>query len=262
MTQTLLDAAHAATLAAPEDDALRLRFYERLADGELFLLLTREAAGEVLDPQVFELEEGAVVLAFDTEARLAEFTGGPTPYAALPGRVLVRMLAGQGLGLGLNLGVAPSERLLPASALTWLGEMLAAAPAEIEARPEELLPPHGLPEALLQALDAKLARAAGLARFAWLAGVRYEGGGRGHVLAFIDAAQGAEGPLARAAGEALRFSGIEAGAIDVIFLQASDPLAAGLARHGLRFDLPDQAPETQLPGSAPGMDPQRPPKLR
>ena len=41
--ETPLDAAHAAMEAAPEDDAARLRFYERLADSELFLLLRRGA---------------------------------------------------------------------------------------------------------------------------------------------------------------------------------------------------------------------------
>ncbi|MFD1911981.1 SseB family protein [Halodurantibacterium flavum] len=259
---TPLDTVHAAMETAPEDDAARLRFYERLADGELFLLLESEAEGETLTPRVFSLEDGDVVLVFDREDRLAEFVGAPAPYAALPGRVVARLLAGQGIGLGLNLGVAPSSMIVPADAVDWLAQTLGNAPSEIEARPEEVLPPKGLPEALLTALDAKLARAGGLARFAYLAAVRYEGGRHGHMLAFIDAADGAEGPLARAAAEALTFSGIEAGEMDVAFFKAHEPVAASLARAGLRFDLP----EPELPGSAPppppGMDPTKPPKLR
>ena len=43
---TPLDTVHAAMEAAPQDDAARLRFYERLADSELFLLLTEEAQGD------------------------------------------------------------------------------------------------------------------------------------------------------------------------------------------------------------------------
>ena len=39
MTETPLDLAFAAMQAAPDEDAPRLRFYERLADAELFLLL-------------------------------------------------------------------------------------------------------------------------------------------------------------------------------------------------------------------------------
>ena len=256
---TLLDAAHAAVSASPEDETARLRFYERLADGELFLLLEREAAGETLEPKVFDLEDGPVVLVFDREERLASFTGGIAPYAALPGRVIAGLLQGQGIGMGVNLGVAPSSMLLPPEAMDWLAETLDEGPEEVEARPEEFLPPT-VPEAVIAALDAKLARAGGLAVAALLAGVVYAGGRRGHLLALIDAATGAEGALARAINEALVFSGIEAGELDVVFLREGDAAALAMARVALRFDLP--APQTPLAPAAPGMDPARPPKLK
>ena len=86
--QTALDTAHGAMEAAPADDVLRLQFYQRLADAELFVLLDREAAANTFAPQVFALEGGDTVLAFDSEDRLAGFVGGPAPYAALPGRVI------------------------------------------------------------------------------------------------------------------------------------------------------------------------------
>ncbi len=72
---TILDTAFAAMTAAPEDAALRLRFYERLADAELMLLLERPADGDRIAPRTFPLEDGPVVLAFDTEERLAAFAG-------------------------------------------------------------------------------------------------------------------------------------------------------------------------------------------
>ena len=52
---TPLDTAHAAMQSAPDDDAARLRFFERLADAELFLLLTKEARDERLSPEVFDV---------------------------------------------------------------------------------------------------------------------------------------------------------------------------------------------------------------
>jgi hypothetical protein len=114
---------------------------------------------------------------------------------------------------------------------------------------------------VIAALDAKLARAGGLAVAALLAGVVYEGGRRGHLLAVIDAADGAEGALARSMNEALVFSGCEAGELDVVFLRGGEPAAQAMARVALRFDLP--APEVRDPSpAAPGMDPSRPPKLR
>lgn len=261
---TPLDAAyHAMTAAAEGDDAPRLRFYERLADGELVLLLDAEPEGDNLTPRVFDLQDGPVVLVFDSEDRLGAFTGIPAPYAALPGRVIARLLAGQGIGLGINLGVAPSSMLLPPFAVDWLAETLDHAPEETEALPEAFDPPGGLPQALIEGLDAKLARAGGLAAQALLAGVRYRDGRRGHLLAFIDAVEGARDALARAAAEALTFSGIEAGEMDVAFLESAGPAAQAMARVALRFDLPQPvAAEPPAPQAPPGMDPDRPPRLR
>ena len=109
MTETTrLDAAHAAMEAAPDDGAARLRFYERLADGELFLMLAEEAQGENLSPEVFDLSDGRFVLAFDREERLADFAEGSAPYAVLSGRGLAAMLAGQGIGLAVNPGALSS----------------------------------------------------------------------------------------------------------------------------------------------------------
>ena len=238
MTATPLDTAHAAMDAAPEDDAARLRFYERLIDAELVLLLAEDADGDRITPQGFALDEGEVVLAFDRDDRLTAFTQQISPYAALSGRALVGMLAGQGLGLGVNLGVAPSSILIPAEAISWLADTIASAPDEIEARPVEVTAPGGLPESLITALDAKLPAAEGLARYAFLAGVTYDTGAKGHMLAFIDPVPGAEDSLAQAASEALIFSGVEAGQMDVAFFAASDPIAAKLAKTALRFDLP------------------------
>ncbi|MFY0692629.1 MAG: SseB family protein [Paracoccaceae bacterium] len=262
MTETPLDRAHSAMQTAPEDDAARLGFYERLADSELFLLLEAEAGDADIRPAVFELEETACVLAFDRQERLAEFTDTPTPFVALSGRSLAEMLAGHDLGLGLNLGVAPSAILLPAEAVSWLHETLSHAPTEIEARPVEILPPSGLPDSLVAGLDLKLAAAAGLARFAYLAKVEYSGSVTNHMLAFIDPVPGAEGALAQAGNEALLFSGIEAGQMDISFFNASDPMAAKLARVGLRFDLPEAPANTAQERAAPGSDPDKPPRLR
>ncbi|AJE48416.1 hypothetical protein [Celeribacter indicus] len=259
--ETPIDRAHAAMEAAPGDDTARLRYFERVADGEWFLLLEEEHAGDgPITPRVFPVEEDSFVLAFDREQRLAEFAGG-APYAAMSGRVLAGMLAGSGFGLGLNLSVAPSEMLLPAQAVDWLHATLGTAPAEAHGRAEEIFPPHGLPEALVVALDQKLAIAGGLAKLAYLAGVAYEDGVRSHLLAFVDQVPGSEQALARLVSEALIFSGVEAGALDVAFFRASDPLCAPLARYGLRFDLPAPEPVSTGP-AAPGMDPDAPPKLR
>jgi hypothetical protein len=259
---TPLDQAHAEMAAAPQDDAARLRFYDRLAGSELFLMLEAEPEGDRIRPALFPVEGQTFALVFDREERLTAFAEGAAPYAALSGRALAGMLTGQGIGLGVNLGVAPSSILIEAGSLDWLAATLEAAPEEVEERPEELAAPAGLPEVLLSALDARLAAAEGLAKMAYLVAATYAGGRRGHLMAFVDALPGAEPSLARAVGDALTFSGIEAGSLDVGFFRASDPVAARLARVGLRFDLPEAPKAEQVAGRAPGMDPDAPPRLR
>lgn len=260
MDLTDLDAAHAAMEASPDDDALRLRFHERLADSELFLLLTRDPVGDDVDPEMFSAEDQQFVLVFDREARLAEFAGRVAPTVTLAGRGLVKMLTGQGIGLALNLGIAPSAMLIPAEAVDWLAETLAHAPVTVAARPVSFSTPKGLPEALILGLDRKLATAGGLAQVAWLVGVTYDDDTRGHMLVFIGVMPEAEQALAAAAGEALTFSGIDAGAMDVAFLGPTDRSLVQLTKVGLRFDLP--VPESPVAPSAPGLDPDRPPNLR
>lgn len=259
---TALDQAYGQMQAAPEDGAARLRFYERLADSELFLMLSKEPEGERISPELFETPGGRFVLVFDREDRLAQFAGGAVPYAALAGRGVVEMLSGQDIGLGVNLEVAPSSMLLAAEAVEWLHETLQNGPDQVNAAIEELLPPVGLPEVLLTALDTKLATAGGLARSAYLVSLRYQGGGQGHMLGFVAALPEAEAALAQAVHEALTFSGIEAGALDVGFFAASDPVAAAMARVGLRFDLPEpEEPKIYQP-KIPGGDPDAPPILK
>ena len=260
MSETALDRAHREMEAAPEDDAARLRFYERLGDAELFLLLAEEAEGDNVTPQVFNPGAGPLVLVFDREDRLAAFVGGAAPYAALSGRAIAPLLAAQGLGLGLNLDVAPSSFLMDADGVAWLAQTLGTAPDRVEARLSEVAAPAGLPESLIEALDTKLATATGLAQVAYLVATVAETGARGHMLAYVGAVPGAEDALAQAVSEALVFSGLEAAALDVGFFDGRDPVVERLARVGLRFDLPQPAPAA-APG-APGLDPARPPRLR
>ena len=84
------------------------------------------------------------------------------------------------------------------------------------------------------------------------------------MLALVGTIEGAEGALTAAVNEALVFSGIEAGMLDVAHLTGGDPVSERVAKVGLRFDLPTpQMPGSSNghPGANPGMDPTKPPKL-
>ncbi len=258
MTETLLDIAHAQMQAAVNDDVARLRFYEKFAGSELFLLLKSEVNGDQISPEVFELPDNSYVLAFDREDRLTQFTGQPTPYAALSGQGICKMLCENNLGLGLNLDVAPSSTLIPPEAVRWVASM-ENTPDKVEEKAKEFSVPKGLDEEFLILLDTRLAAATGLASLAYLVGVTYEDGVQRHLLAFIDALPEACEALVKTVAQALVFSGLNSETLDVAFFQASDPIAPNLARYGLRFDLPQ--PEEYAP-VAPGSDPEKPPILR
>lgn len=266
MPQTSLETALARMKAAPEDTSLRLQFHAELLDTELFVLLADEAHGAALRPQVFDFEDGRAVLVFDSESRLADFAGQVVPYAALPGRVLVMMLAqaGEPLSLLVSPDSAHAE-LLPPEAVTWLARTLdETRTTETEAAPEAFTPialPEGVLALLVPALERRLRNTPGLEAVV-LAGVRWQGGGTGHVLALGGVAEVARAPLARAVAEALELSGIEAGSLDVIFPEAT--VMERLGAVGLALTpAPWVAPDTgQTNRAAPGMDPARPPKLR
>ncbi|MGL4322314.1 MAG: SseB family protein [Paracoccaceae bacterium] len=259
---TELDHAYEAMVAAPDgDDAPRLRYYAALADGEMILVLETEAAAGNVTPKVFDLDEGPVVLCFDSEEKLGAFAAGTVPYAALPGRVIAQQLAGQGIGLAVNLGAA-SMMLFPADAVDWLAETLAQDVDEAEAMPVAFGAPSGIPAGFLEVLRAKLARARGRAGMAVLSAVTYADGRRGHVLALTDAQTGTEAGLARAVNEALIFSGIDAAEIDVVFLSAADARVGLMQVQGLVLDMTAPAPAAAAAPKPPGSDPDRPPKLR
>ena len=249
-----LDQAYAAMQAG--GDAAGGGFYRLLADSEMFLLLDAEAQGSALAPRVFDLTDGPVILAFDSEERLAMVSDTPLPYAALPGRVIAGLMAGQGLSLGLNLGCgAASEVILPPEAVDWLVAMLdQKAPEGRLAQVASVAAPV-VPVAVVSALRAVLTVAP--MGIGYLVSVRFQGGGQGEMLALTGVAIADQDRLARAVTEALAFSGVEAGVLDVAFLVGDEAIMARIAARGLVFQ---PTPPVAAPG--PGRDLKRPPILR
>jgi hypothetical protein len=247
------------------DDATpRLRFHSELLAAELYVLLTEEVRGDRLSPRVFDLEAGRAVLAFDGEARMADFAGRAVAYAAVPGRVLVAMLveAREGLSLIVHAGDKLAE-LLPPATLDWLAATLTAPPpVEAEAVADAFGPP-ALGEAaldlLVPALERRLSGIPGL-QAAVLARVHWQGSADGHVLALAGVAEPARPALARAVAEALELSGLDEGALDVVF----PPFAAmaRIAAVGRHLAPAPVVPPEPSPGLNAGLDPTRPPRLK
>ena len=76
---TPIDIAFSEMEADESNDNARLRFYERLIDCELFMLLEAESDGQSIKPDLFEVENEQVALVFDKEDRLADFSNSIVP---------------------------------------------------------------------------------------------------------------------------------------------------------------------------------------
>lgn len=258
---TPLDLAHAAMTDRPEDLAARMAYYHRLADTELCLVLTREPAGDRLDPRILALDDGRFALAFDGEDRLAAFARQPVPYAALPGRAAVLMLAGTGLGLGLNLGAGAGAFLMPADAVDWLAAALADRPAAAPLRPVRWQAPAA--PALAGPLADALSALGGAAAGVWLAAAQDADGRLCDVLLAEAAAGAPHEPLARALAEAAAFAAAGAEPPAVMVVDAAALARIGPQAFAVRVALATPAAAAPAPArQPPGSDPARPPRLR
>ena len=260
-TETDLDRAHAAMEAG--DDADRLAFYQLLADSELILWLEDEPDGENFTPKIIESEGIAFVLAFDSEERLAELAQGAAARLSLSGRALAHMLAEQGIGLGLNMGDAPSATLLPPDAMVWLVETLGAGQiTENTDRPVSFAPPDTAPSALTEALRSKLGRAAGLADCAYLSEATFSNGVSGLLLTIVGASHTDQPALRAMVREAVVFSCLNDKVLDLAFLDDDDPVLPRLRPSAYVLDMSAPKPDVETVITAPGMDKDKPPRLR
>lgn len=257
-TRTALDQAFLDLSRDPESTAFRLRYFERVMDAEVFLSLS-EGSDDAIVPVSTYIDGQEYVLAFDLEQRLADDAGGAADYFTVSGRGLVEMLVGQGAGILLNRG-HETENPIPADTIEWLAQMSGVTPDVVDDTPEELLPPVGLDEGLILALDAKFSTMRGLADHAVLVLARYADDRKQPLVGVFGAFEDAQSDIARAVTEAAQFSGAALDAVDLVFLPTDHSIASRMASVGLKFQIP--RPEVQAVRPAPGSDPTKPPKLR
>ena len=169
-------------------------------------MLLEERLEDTLSPKIQDIDGKPFFLAFDTEARLANFCPCVAQYVAINGRVLAEVLSGQEVGLALNLNVAGSEILLPFFAMNWLSEVIAKSPEVYHALPKVFFTIDQKAEGILVALSQKLAPSSLLAKDFLLTGVEYDDKSRGILLAIIEAAESTQKVFVKAAHEAILFS--------------------------------------------------------
>ena len=260
-TQTQLDKAHSEMKSDENDKSLRLGFYGRIIEAELLLFLEKEPTGADISPQSFAIEGGQFVTVFDTDERLVEFANDTAPYIAMSGRAIVGMLRGKGIGIGLNLGVAPSSFLMSSEAVDWLAGVLSNVPDPRMDQPAKIQAADSFPSELIETIGSSLKSASGLAGSAYLVQVSYLDGGSGYMVAVIEAQSQAQPAIGQSINDALVFSGAEIGNLDVGFFSETDPVFSQIKDVGTLIEIPRPA-KRQKKQPAPGMDPDSPPRLR
>ena len=258
---------------ADASDAARLVYYAALAAQEICVALETSggpAAGDSFAPRTLALGGGPVVLAFDDEAYLAAFAPEGAEFVMLAGRDLMQAMAGQGLGLGMNLASPQRAYLLDAAGVDWLAALVsmpAPRPRNASQIAQQVLaPPDGVPGMLAALLVMRLALWPGAIQAAVLLRADAQ-----VVLVVIGVAPATQPALAHNLAEAARFAGFspqgsaEGTAPDFaqVFVDADDPLAAKACAIGRALPVAPAAPSaSHHPGAAPGLDPDRPPNLR
>ncbi len=254
---TLLDQSVAALTSTPQAEHLQRQFYDRLSGSDLYLLLEAEAKDDQVTPKLMDMDGQSVVLVFDRVDRLAEFAKGQAPFACLPGKDLCALLAANNLGMMLNPETSEHPHLLLAEDVAWVAENLAGMAQTVAAKVTGLRAPQPQTDPLWSAIQTRLSAFEGAAKRAVLAAASYEDGTEGVLVGFIDAREERQAELAATVQDAVALI-MPAGQVDVGFFAEGEHIAGALLRNGVMFDLP-QTP-TYAP-TAPGMDPDKPPKL-
>lgn len=250
---TPLDHAHEAMTRG--DDAERLAYYRVFCDTLFTLWLNKPAVGDQIEPRLLETGEGQFLLAFDQEDWLAEATNEAVETAQLPGRAIISLLSGSDVGLAINVGSGRSDFLMPADVLAWIGQTIASETGQdLMNRPVGFMRPDGLPQGFAEGLAARIS---GFATHAMLTRAHYQNGEAALFLAVFGAKAEAVPALREGIREFVTLSDAEA--LDLVFLSEDDPLREKIAATALTLAAPE--PVARPSRSAPGMDPDKPPKL-
>lgn len=257
MTETILDGHFNDMAADPDSETKRASYYGCLASTELFVALEREA-GAGFEPKLVELDGTQYAMVFDLQERMAMFFDAETSFVAMSGRALATSLAGQNIGLGLNLGVTETANLIGVEALDWLRERIEGEVRAGSSKVRKIEAPVFDNVELLRAIDARLAVFAGAGRRAYLVRATLDRE-KTHLMVLVGIPEHLRSPIAGGLAEALRFLAPDL-ALDTVFLDADETLADAASRVGLVFDMtPDVQPAKTI--AAPGSDPSKPPKL-
>lgn len=257
-----LDTAYANMQNPDGDETAELRFYETFCDCVLTVLIVEDEAQDKIQFDIFETSQGALVLAFDSEDRMAEFIEKPTGFINMPGRELLQMLSDQQLGIGLNLAVAPSSQILEKATLDWVRDVIGSESMVKMDKISSLKPATNISPSLSQNLAMRLQAFYGFVESVLICDVTYEDGYAGTAFFVLNCDPDTEANLFAMLMETQRFSSRDDSEIAIQFIQTNSPNIDDIRAVAQEVKpLPRSAKSISTP-KAPGRDPAKPPKLR
>ncbi len=230
-----------------------------IARSELFVATTTEVMGSDFDPMLVSFGEEPYIAVFDSAAKLSDFEGASGHFVSVSGRAIAQMLVGQNIGVVLNPKSHSWSHVLDVETLEWMAELDRFELIEDDLNELTIQPISQGATELVQALDEVLPAAMGLASCVFLVEVSADGS-RHSAAIFCDAKSDAHSVLKQLIQEMVLYSGQIQSELSVGFVQSDSPQYSTFVRQGLRLDIPQ--PKRAATITAPGMDPQKPPKLR
>ena len=255
--QTRMDRAYQHMQSLPDNDTAGLRFYETFSDANLSVLINAD-----LSMQVFETSQGKIVLAFDTDDRMAEFVSEPTEFMKIPGRELVMRLLGTDTGVGLNLNVAPTSQILTPEILVWLSDLLSVDSTLLQDQAVGFTANCQSSSDDIAAISSRLENFAGRVSAAYMCGISYSDGVTADALIVVDCDPSVEADLFTAVIETQKFAENNATDLAIKFITSSNPTLSEIRRIGQEIHIPKTIPSHPAQPKPPGMDPDKPPILR
>lgn len=254
---TRLDVVYQRMQSSPESETAGLRFYEAFCDANLCVLINADTS-----MQVFETSQGKIVLAFDTDERVAEFISEATEFIKIAGRDLVMQLLASETGIGLNLNVAPTSQILSPDILTWLSEFLAESSSFSIDQVVAISPPDQWLDDHKTAISTQLEKYAGMIASAYFCSVTYSDNTVADAVFIVDCDPTTEAVLFTALVESQKFLDKNTAEIAIKFISPDNQEFPEICRVGEEIVISKLTVIHTSAPTAPGMDPDKPPKLR
>ncbi len=225
----------------------------------LLRVLLEESDAKDPDMEVFAISDGKFVLAFDTDENFSAFVDRPRLCSRITGRDLLKALAGKNIGVIVNANAIEGAAFLTPEQVSWALEMSDQS-LEIHVSTNSSVARANPSDEVLDIIQRNFNELGGFVDAAYLCNIQDDQGNEALTLALVNCAAEAQLTALLTASDMSRFNPKTAVAIALV--EAGSEIEQKLQQIGVRIEFKVKPQPVSLTATAPGMDPDRPPKLR